>query len=64
VRDSEELNQCDIGIRALATHPRRSVRKGLGEKDLVIDIAGVTVRPGNWVYADADGILISQQPLS
>jgi regulator of ribonuclease activity A len=64
VRDSEELNQCDIGIRALATHPRRSVRKGLGEKDLVIDIAGVTVRPGNWVYADSDGILISQQPLS
>jgi regulator of ribonuclease activity A len=63
VRDSEELNQCNIGIRALATHPRRSVRKGLGEKDLVIDIAGVTVRPGNWVYADADGILISQLQL-
>ena len=64
VRDSEELNQCDIGIRALATHPRRSVRKGLGDKDLVVDIAGVSVRPGDWVYADADGILISQQPLS
>jgi regulator of ribonuclease activity A len=64
VRDSEELNQCDIGIRALATHPRRSVRKGLGEKDLVVDIAGVSVRPGDWIYADADGILISQQPLS
>ena len=64
VRDSDELNQCDIGIRALATHPRRSIRKGLGEKDLVVDIAGVMVRPGDWVYADADGILISQQPLS
>lgn len=64
VRDSEELNQCNIGIRALATHPRRSVRKGLGEKDLVVDIAGVSVRPGDWIYADADGILISQQPLS
>jgi regulator of ribonuclease activity A len=63
VRDSEELNQCGVGIRALATHPRRSVRKGLGEKDLVVDIAGVTVRPGDWVYADADGILIAQMPL-
>ena len=63
VRDSEELNQCDVGIRALATHPRRSVRKGLGEKDLVVDIAGVAVRPGDWVYADADGILIAQMPL-
>lgn len=63
VRDSEELDQCDIGIRALAAHPRRSIRKGLGEKDLVVDVAGVTVRPGDWVYADADGILIARSIL-
>lgn len=62
-RDSEELNQCDVGIRALATHPRRSIRRGLGEKDVVIDIAGVVVRPGDWVYADADGILVSKAAL-
>jgi regulator of ribonuclease activity A len=64
VRDSEELNQCNIGIRALAAHPRRSIRKGVGEKDLAVDIAGVMVRPGNWVYVDADGVLISHLPLS
>jgi regulator of ribonuclease activity A len=63
VRDSGELNQCDVGIRALAIHPRRSIRKGLGEKDLVVDIAGVMVRPGDWVYADADGILVSEVAL-
>jgi len=63
VRDSEELNQCDVGIRALAIHPRRSIRKGLGENDLVVDIAGVMVRPGDWVYADADGILVSKVAL-
>jgi regulator of ribonuclease activity A len=64
VRDSEELNQCDVGIRALAIHPRRSIRKGLGEKDLVVDIAGVMVRPGDWVYVDADGILVSKAALT
>lgn len=64
VRDSEELNKCNIGIRALAAHPRRSIRKGVGEKDLAVDIAGVMVRPGNWVYVDADGVLISHLPLS
>jgi regulator of ribonuclease activity A len=63
VRDTEELNQCDIGIRALATHPRRSIRKGLGEKDLIVDVAGVMVRPGDWVYADADGVLIARSIL-
>ena len=63
VRDSAELNTCDIGIRALQTHPRRSIRNGVGERDLAVDIAGITVRPGDWVYADEDGVLIARQPL-
>ncbi len=63
VRDSVELSACEVGIRALATHPRRSFRKGAGEQDLTIDIAGVTVRPGDWIYADEDGVLASAQPL-
>ncbi len=63
VRDSVELNACDIGIRALATHPRRSVRKGMGERDLAVDIAGVSIRPGDWIYADEDGVLVSRDKL-
>lgn len=63
VRDSAELNQCEVGIRALATHPRRSIRKGVGDKDLAVDIAGVNVHPGDWIYADEDGVLVSRQPL-
>jgi regulator of ribonuclease activity A len=63
VRDSVELNACDIGIRALATHPRRSVRKGIGERDLAVDIAGVCIRPGDWIYADEDGVLVSNAKL-
>ncbi len=64
VRDSAELEACEVGIRALAAHPRRSVRRGLGECDLAVEIAGVTVRPGDWIYADADGILVSRTALS
>ncbi len=64
VRDSVELNQCEVGIRALATHPRRSIRKGVGDKDLAVDIAGVSVRPGDWIYADEDGVLVSGSPLA
>lgn len=63
VRDSAELNQCEIGLRALATHPRRSIRKGVGDMDLAVDIAGITVRPGAWIYADEDGVLVSDKPL-
>jgi regulator of ribonuclease activity A len=63
IRDSEEINACDIGVRALATHPQRSVRKGLGERDLRVTIGGVAVNPGDWIYADADGMLVARTKL-
>jgi regulator of ribonuclease activity A len=63
VRDADELDACDVGIRALALHPQRSVRKGVGDRDIVVTIAGVTVRPGDWIYADADGVLVTRAKL-
>lgn len=63
VRDSEELNNCNIGIRALALHPQRSVRKGVGEQDIRVTIAGVAVAPGDWLYVDADGVLVATERL-
>jgi regulator of ribonuclease activity A len=63
IRDSEELNACEIGVRALGTHPQRSTRKGVGDSNLRISIAGVGVSPGDWIYADADGVLVSKEKL-
>ncbi|GAC1631299.1 MAG: ribonuclease E activity regulator RraA [Nevskia sp.] len=60
VRDSLELAEQGIGIKALGTHPRKS-EKGLhsAASDKVVTFAGVTFRPGAWLYADADGIVVS-----
>ncbi len=63
IRDSAEINGCNIGVRALATHPQRSIRKGIGDKDIQVTIAGVAVRPGDWIYADADGVLVAAAKL-
>ncbi|RAM65971.1 ribonuclease [Herbaspirillum rubrisubalbicans] len=63
VRDAAELNACEVGIRALATHPQRSFRKGAGDADIKVGIAGVAVHPGDWIYADVDGVLVSRTPL-
>jgi len=63
VRDSAELAQCDVGIMALATHPQRSARDGVGKRDVNVQIAGVAVRPGDWVYADVDGVLVARHKL-
>jgi regulator of ribonuclease activity A len=58
VRDVAELAACDIGIRALAPLPLPTERAGHGQRDVVLQIRGVWVRPGDWLYADADGIVL------
>jgi regulator of ribonuclease activity A len=64
VRDTEELNACNIGVRALAAHPQRSIRKGVGDSNLRVSIVGVAVNPGDWIYADVDGVLVAREKLS
>jgi regulator of ribonuclease activity A len=64
IRDSDEINACEIGVRALAAHPQKSSKKGAGERNVRVHICGVPVSPGDWIYADADGILVAQQKLA
>jgi regulator of ribonuclease activity A len=63
IRDADEVDRCRIGIKALATCPRRSGKSGAGERDLPLTFSGVTVRPGDWIYADRDGWLVSSVAL-
>lgn len=62
-RDSAELGAAAIGIRALALHPRKSNKRGLGDKELPLHFSGVRIRPGDWIYADEDGILVADTAL-
>jgi regulator of ribonuclease activity A len=64
IRDRLEIDATPIGIRALATCPRKSRKQGLGDRDVVLFFAGIDVRPGDFVYADEDGIVISGRDLS
>ncbi len=63
VRDCEEIDGFDIGVRALATTPRRSIKRGEGQRDVVVSILGARIRPGDWFYADRDGALVSTRSL-
>jgi regulator of ribonuclease activity A len=51
-------------VRALALMPLRSVKRNEGERDVPVTIQGVAVRPGAWLYADEDGIVISPRQLA
>lgn len=58
VRDSAELAACDVGIRALALVPMPTERRNQGQRDIPVSIRGIWVRPGEWLVADEDGIVV------
>ena len=63
IRDSGDINGIDIGVRALKTHPQKSIKKGAGDRDIAVTFGGVTFNPGEYLYADEDGVLVSSKPL-
>jgi regulator of ribonuclease activity A len=63
VRDSAELSQVPIGIRALSPIPARSGKNGAGEIGGTVRFAGVAFVPQAFLYADSDGILVAQRNL-
>ncbi len=63
VRDVAELRVCEVGIRALAPMPLPTERKADGQTGVVVQVQGVWVRPGDWLYADEDGIVVSATAL-
>ncbi len=63
IRDSGDINGIDIGVRALNTHPQKTVKKGIGDRNISLTFGGVTFHPGEFIYVDEDGILVSVKSL-
>lgn len=63
VRDVAELAAQPVGIRALAAMPLPTEKRNEGQRDVPVQIQGVGVRPGDWLYADADGVVVSDRRL-
>ena len=63
VRDVRELAPLQVGIRALASMPMPPMKRQEGLVDVPVHVQGVVVRPGDWLYADDDGIVVSDKPL-
>ncbi len=59
VRDVDELGEMDVGIQALGAHPLRSVKRNQGQRDVVVDFAGLRFVPDQFVYADRNGVVVA-----
>ena len=58
IRDSAIIADMPFGVKALATHPKKSEKRGSGERDVAVNFAGVVIKPGDYIYCDSDGILV------
>ncbi|KAF1711224.1 ribonuclease activity regulator protein RraA [Pseudoxanthomonas kalamensis DSM 18571] len=63
VRDVEALQQLPLGVKALAATPMKTEKRGLGEVEVQVGFAGVVFTPGDWLYADANGVIVAKQAL-
>ncbi|MEX5531579.1 ribonuclease E activity regulator RraA [Pseudomonas syringae] len=64
VRDVDVIAQTDLGVQALASHPKKTEKRGIGELNVPVTFGGVTFRPGEYLYADNNGVIISPSPLA
>lgn len=64
LRDTVAISQLPIGIRALHAHPLKTHKKDHGDRDLVISFAGINFKKDHFLYADIDGIIVSETMLS
>ncbi len=58
VRDTHELRETAIAVLALGTVPRKTEKLGVGQRDVAVTFGGVTIHPGDHLYADLDGVVI------
>jgi len=63
IRDVDAIRELDIGVQALGRIPLRTDKRGIGQRDIAVTFGGVTFRPGEFVYADNNGIIVSAQAL-
>ena len=63
VRDVEILKTINLGIRALNCHPLRSDKRNEGQLNVAVTFAGADIKPGQYLYADENGIVVADSKL-
>ena len=64
IRDSVDMETMDLGVMALGTHPLKTVKNGVGQTNVTVNFENLTINPGDYIYVDEDGMIVSAKPLS
>ncbi|MCR6663371.1 MAG: ribonuclease E activity regulator RraA [Luteimonas sp.] len=63
IRDSVAIGELDLGVKAIATCPMKTDKQGQGLRDVPVEFGGLVIRPGQWLAADADGVVLADSAL-
>ena len=64
IRDVDEIGRTALGVQALGACPVKTEKLGVGQRDIALHIGGAPVSPGDYIYADNNGVLVSKLPLA
>ena len=64
IRDVGEIGAIDLGVQALGTCPLKTEKLGVGQRDIPLHFGGLQIFPGDYIYADNNGVLVSRDALS
>ena len=64
IRDSAAIGELELGVKAIATCPMKTDKQGQGLRDVPVEFGGLVIRPGDWLAADEDGVVLADAPLA
>ena len=64
IRDVDEVGRIALGVLALGSYPVKSIKLGVGQRDIDLHFGGVRIAPGDYVYADNNGVIVSKRSLA
>ncbi len=63
LRDTQVIAGLALGVKALGSTPAKTQKLGQGLRDVPVQFSGARFHPGQWLYADLDGVLVSEEKL-
>lgn len=63
IRDTYQIKDIPVALYALGTCSRKHIPVTQGERDITLSFGGVEFRPGEYLYADTDGVIVTAQKI-
>lgn len=63
IRDTFQIKDIPVALYALGTCSRKSIPVTQAERDITLSFGGVDFNPGDYLYADTDGVIVSAEKI-